>query len=100
MMRIRVKSEKVSPVYLVEFLSGQKAYLQIQRAAKKAVNQASINQTDVESFRIFLPHKGQQDNFARIVQKCERLFLQQREAERQAEHLFQTLLQRTFRGEL
>jgi type I restriction enzyme S subunit len=35
-----------------------------------------------------------------IVLKCERLRAQQREAERQAEHLFQTLLHRTFRGEV
>ena len=32
--------------------------------------------------------------------KFERLRAQQDEAERQAEHLFQTLLQRAFRGEL
>jgi len=31
---------------------------------------------------------------------CERLRIQQREAERQAEHLFQMLLHRAFRGEL
>jgi len=39
-------------------------------------------------------------DFAHIVHKFERLRAQQREAERQAEHLFQTLLQRAFRGEL
>jgi hypothetical protein len=35
-----------------------------------------------------------------IVRRFERLQAQQREAERQAEHLFQTLLQRAFNGEL
>ena len=35
-----------------------------------------------------------------IVQRLECLQAQQREAERQAEHLFQTLLYRAFRGEL
>jgi hypothetical protein len=34
-----------------------------------------------------------------IVHKFERLRARQREAERQAEHLFQTLLHRAFRGE-
>jgi len=34
--------------------------------------------------------------FARIVQQFERLRAQQREAERQAEHLFQTLLHGAF----
>lgn len=41
-----------------------------------------------------------QEKFAQIVQKFERLRTQQQEAERQAEHLFQTLLHRAFRGEL
>ncbi len=41
-----------------------------------------------------------QEKFAQIVQKFERLRIQQQEAERQAEHLFQTLLHRAFRGEL
>ncbi len=41
-----------------------------------------------------------QEKFAAIVQKFERIRRQQREATRQAEHLFQTLLHRAFRGEL
>jgi type I restriction enzyme, S subunit len=47
-----------------------------------------------------LPPFPLQEKFAQIVQKFERLRTQQREAERQAEHLFQTLLHRAFRGEL
>lgn len=35
-----------------------------------------------------------------IVHRFERLRARQREAERQVEHLFQTLLHRAFRGEL
>lgn len=40
------------------------------------------------------------EKFAENVQKFERVRRQQREATRQAEHLFQTLLHRAFRGEL
>ena len=43
---------------------------------------------------------SKQQQFARIVHKFERLRAQQREAQRQAEHLFQTLLHRAFQGEL
>src|SRR5713226_2122523 len=39
-----------------------------------------------------------QEKFAQIVQKFERLLAQQREAERQAEHLFQSLLHQAFEG--
>jgi type I restriction enzyme, S subunit len=41
-----------------------------------------------------------QEEFASVVQTFDRLRTQQREAKRQAEHLFQTLLHRAFRGEL
>jgi type I restriction enzyme S subunit len=38
--------------------------------------------------------------FARIVHQFERLRAQQREAQRPAEHLFQTLPHRAYQGEL
>ena len=38
--------------------------------------------------------------FQTAIHEYERLCAQQREAERQAEHLFQTLLHRAFRGEV
>jgi|GEM_PF-5640268 len=41
-----------------------------------------------------------QQQYAQIVKKHDRLRAQQQEALRQAEHLFQTLLARAFRGEL
>lgn len=47
-----------------------------------------------------LPPLQLQQQFAEVVHKLERLRAQQEEAARQAEHLFQTLLQRAFRGEL
>ena len=47
-----------------------------------------------------LPPLALQQEFTRIVHKFQRLHTQQPEAERQAEHLFQTLLHRTFRGEV
>lgn len=54
----------------------------------------------VEEFQTLLPPRPLQEKFAAIVQKFERIRRQQREATRQAEHLFQTLLHRAFRGEL
>ena len=76
-----------------------------------------LNQTDLEPFvtgsaqpkltadklssiKVILPPLPLQEKFAAIVQKFERIRRQQREATRQAEHLFQTLLHRAFRGEL
>lgn len=55
---------------------------------------------DIGELKIILPPLPLQQKFAHIVQQFERLRAQQREAERQAEHLFQTLLQRAFSGAL
>ncbi len=56
--------------------------------------------TQLKGLPVPLPHLPLQEKFAQVVQKFERLRTQQREAERQAEHLFQTLLHQAFRGEL
>jgi len=96
MMRIRVDKFRLSPTFATHYLSSPAAYCQILTKAKKAVNQASINQTDVETLKIPLPDLKVQQEFETVVQKTERLRAQQGEAERQAEHLFQTLLHRAF----
>jgi type I restriction enzyme S subunit len=100
MMRFRVNTDLVLPVYLVGFLTSQQAYAQVVQRARKAVNQASINQQDVKSIVVPVPSLGLQRDFVQVMRKLERLRAQQREAERQAEHLFETLLGRAFRGEL
>ncbi len=52
------------------------------------------------NIKVLLPPLSLQEKFAQIIQRFERLRTQQREAERQAEHLFQTVLHRAFRGEI
>ena len=54
----------------------------------------------VKRIKAPLPPLSLQQRFAHTVHQFERLRAQQREAERQAEHLFQTLLHRAFRREL
>ncbi|HEX8397666.1 MAG TPA: restriction endonuclease subunit S [Pyrinomonadaceae bacterium] len=60
----------------------------------------NISKEKAATLPIMLPPLPLQEKFAEIVQKFERVRRQQREATRQAEHLFQTLLHRAFRGEL
>lgn len=100
MMRIRINRSLAHPIYVTKFLTTQRAYFQILQRAKKAVNQASINQEDVKSFQIPIPPLTKQERFVTIVRRCNLLVSQQHEAERQAEMLFQALLQRAFAGEL
>ena len=59
-----------------------------------------LNMDIIKGLVIPCPPLSLQHKFVQIVQKFERLRAQQREAARQAEHLFQTLLYRAFEGEL
>lgn len=69
-------------------------------ATGTAGSMPNISKEKLLGVEILLPPVPLQQEFARIVHKLERLRAQQREAQRQAEHLFQTLLHRAFRGEL
>ena len=64
------------------------------------IDQMKLNQDNLDKILIQIPPRSLQEKFAQIVQRFERLQTQQREADRQAEHLFQTVLHRAFRGEL
>ena len=59
-----------------------------------------LNMGIIKELVIPVPPMDAQRNFVVAVKQHERLMAQQREALRQAEHLFQTLLHRAFAGEL
>ena len=65
-----------------------------------AGTQPNLNTDIIEMVPISVPPVSIQRQFVTIVHRYERLHAQQREAERQAEHFYQTLLHRSFRGEL
>ncbi|MCA1626269.1 MAG: restriction endonuclease subunit S, partial [Acidobacteria bacterium] len=90
-------SEKVNPLFLVFVLKhNEKRLLHFARGA----NTEGLTLPMLESIPVPNVPLPLQEKFAAIAQKFERVRRQQREATRQAEHLFQTLLHRAFRGEL
>jgi type I restriction enzyme S subunit len=88
---------KVDRIYLAHHLYAMKTYM--NQIASEGV-QPFLNMETIKGFRINLPPLSLQQKFAQIAQKFEHLHAQQREAERQAEHLFQTLLHQAFQGNL
>lgn len=72
--------------------SGKAQFEALDRGGVKS----GLNFDDIRGFKIFTPPLMLQEKFACIVQRFERLRAQQREAARQAEHLFQTLLHKAF----
>jgi len=85
----------------VEFIQNWFSFMQknLEDIAPESA-QKNINLEILRKLEVSLPPKPMQERFAKIVQRFERLRAQQREAERQAEHLFQTLLHKAFKGEL
>lgn len=58
-----------------------------------------INMGRLAELEVPLPDIERQRQFSQVALRFERAHTQQREAQRQAEHLFQTLLHRAFEGE-
>lgn len=91
---------KLCPDFLSMFLSlaqgGQRQIQQLQYRQTKP----GLGFRQIRSFKVPVPPLDCQRKFIRIIQKYERLHAQQRESTRQAEHLFQSLLERPFKGEI
>jgi type I restriction enzyme S subunit len=99
MMLFRADFKVATPEFIWGFLNCERTY---QQAVRRVGGTASphVNVEDIKAFATIIPPLPLQEKFAQIVQKFERLRTQQWEGDRQAEHLFQTLLHRGFRGEL
>jgi type I restriction enzyme S subunit len=96
---IRLDKKSIIPIFLSSLISLPEFQRKIFSAQSGATRQA-LTFDQIKDFVIIVPPLPLQEKFAQIVQKFDRLRTQQREADRQAEHLFQTLLHRAFRGEL
>ena len=72
MMRMHFDDNRFNPVYVTKLLCSNFIYGQILNHAKKAVNQASINQKDVLDFDLYVPPLPLQNNFAAFVQQIDK----------------------------
>jgi len=98
MMRLTLNTKSATPVYMTHYLQTSFVKSQIQVLARDAVNQSSVNQEDVKGLIVRLPPLPLQQQFATLVGRVERFRAVQREALRQAEHLFASLLDLAFGG--
>jgi type I restriction enzyme S subunit len=103
-MRIKLDLSQANPEYVAYFLSSVIGLERLRANAKLAVNQASINQTDVKNCQIELPSINAQEG---IVRRVKQLFtyadqIEQRvkDAQARVNYLTQSILAKAFRGEL
>lgn len=99
LIRIRLNQETLKSIFFREIFRNN-SFLRKMQILSHGGTMGILNGAQLKEFEIIVPPLPLQEKFAEIVQKFERVRRQQREAVRQAEHLFQTLLHRAFRGEL
>ncbi len=67
---------------------------------KKAVNQSNISPTLLKEFPMYQPPTIEQQKFSGLVEKIESLRGKQSDSEKELDNLFNSLMQRAFKGEL
>ena len=72
MMRFHLNESIIDAGFAVHLLCTQYIYKQILNRAKKAVNQASINQGDVMSFQMLVPPLTLQKQFVTFVEQTDK----------------------------
>jgi type I restriction enzyme S subunit len=94
---ITLDKGKLLPEFtLHQILSPQKQKKLLGNIVESA--RANISLTNISELEIIVPPMVEQERFARVVSRYERLRAQQAEAERQSEGLFQSLLAQAFGG--
>ena len=96
MMRFHVKESEIDPCFLTRLLCSTFVYNQILNRAKKAVNQASINQGDVQSFRIIVPPINLQTQFSAFVAQIDKSKSAIQKSLDETQLLFDSLMQEYF----
>jgi type I restriction enzyme S subunit len=103
-MRMSLRTDMVSPEYLMRYLSSEIGRKRLISKAKHAVNQASINQGDVKACKIPLPSLTEQNEIVKLVERffafAEVLEDKVDSAKSRIDHLTQSILAKAFRGEL
>ena len=92
-----IPGQKTNTEYVQFWLSFMQK--QLEESAPESA-QKNINLEILRGLAVPLPPLEAQNKFTAIVKRYDQMFKVSKESERQAEHLFQSLLQRAFQGEL
>lgn len=104
MMRIKLDNEKVNGDFLTYYLSSSTGRKELTKSAKQAVNQASINQTDVGNAIVPMPPVEIQKRLLTYIESrlsvCDSIEQTVDAALQQAEAMRQSILKQAFKGKL
>ncbi len=96
MMRFHLDEEQTDAAFITHLLCSKYIHNQILRTAKKAVNQASINQKDVLGFEVYVPPLDMQRQFVAFVTEVDKSKVAVQQALDKAQLLFDSLMQKYF----
>jgi len=99
MIIIRVNEKIINPIYLNFLLSSNFGRNKINAIAS-ATGQPKFNKTQLKKMKIPLPPLPLQQKFAKIVEHVEGLKENVKKTKQNSEELFNSLIQKAFRGEL
>jgi type I restriction enzyme, S subunit len=96
LMRLRVDPSRLLPQFLASMLWSSGGRRLFMRQARRTAVQFNVNAEQISALPIPLPPLIEQGRFVTMAERVERLRAVQREALRQADHLFASLLHRAF----
>lgn len=95
----KLNKKILNPYYLRDYLNNEFVYQNI----RNSMGGAAITRLTVDKIKrilILVPPLSLQQQFAKIVNKTEALKEKQKQSEQELENLFQSLMQKAFKGEL
>jgi type I restriction enzyme S subunit len=97
---VRPDKNMADPFFLSSLIGSERGKRYFLRAAKQTTGIATINKTQLKAFPALLPPIKIQKKYAELVYSIERLKQTRQKETVEIENLFNSLLQRAFRGEL
>lgn len=92
LLLLRSRKEKIEPVFLVYYLKYEKTRDKLRSWAKRAVNQVSLNQTELKRFKIPLPPLLEQQKIAEILSTVDKKLVLERERRGKLERIKKGLM--------
>ena len=100
LFRVRINSNEIRPYFLSKLIASKYGKKYFLKAAKQTTGIATINSSQLKEFPVIIPPIKTQDNFEQKSLQLELIKKEFTKTANQSESLFQTLLQKAFKGEL
>ncbi len=98
--RVRVDKESIVPEFLSMLIGSAYGKMYFLKSAKQTTGIATINSTQLKNFPVFVPPIELQQKFTSVVEKVESMRKNQNKSKQHIEDLFNTMMQKAFKGEL